>query len=261
MMIREASIRVRVQLGSRRPRAATARVLTTDESIAALSAYAVAHPRTWAALRPVFEPAFGARIGRGGTTPPGRARHRRHRSRCCRPSPGRIGRDRRAASRHVGGRLRHPPHRPVSPECRCVVPLGPVHAGAGCSASTTAVRSGGPHSPAPTGSLRGGRSPGVLSRMARSGATASKPHPAAPRWSRHGKRRPGLDASPAGLPARSSAASAATTTSWGLGWHVDSNKSKRSSKVRSHTADELDAVLATETRLQRGPECPVPRRG
>lgn len=33
-------------------------------------------------------------------------------------------------------------------------------------------------------------------------------------------------------------------------------------EVRSHTAGELvDAVLATETRLQRGPECPVPRRG
>jgi len=42
----------------------------------------------------------------------------------------------------------------------------------------------------------------------------------------------GWDASPAGPPARSSAASAATMTSWSLGWHVDCNKSKRSSKVR-----------------------------
>jgi deazaflavin-dependent oxidoreductase (nitroreductase family) len=79
-----ASPRVRVYTGSRRPVAATARPLTSEETAAALTAYARAHPRAWAALKPVFEATLGARIGSDGTSlpmialdlggrPPGRA--------------------------------------------------------------------------------------------------------------------------------------------------------------------------------------------
>ena len=65
-----ASPRVRVYAGSRRPAQATARPLTKEEKAAALTAYARAHPRAWAALRPVFENTLGARIDSEGTSLP-----------------------------------------------------------------------------------------------------------------------------------------------------------------------------------------------
>ncbi|MGH3210902.1 MAG: nitroreductase family deazaflavin-dependent oxidoreductase [Trebonia sp.] len=61
---------VRVYAGSRRPAPATARPLTSQEAAAALTAYAHAHPRAWAALRPVFENTLGARIASDGTSLP-----------------------------------------------------------------------------------------------------------------------------------------------------------------------------------------------
>lgn len=38
------------------------RLLTSDETVVALAAYAAGHPRAWAALKPVFETTLGARI-------------------------------------------------------------------------------------------------------------------------------------------------------------------------------------------------------
>jgi len=61
---------VRVTVGSRPPRAATARVLDPVETRDALNAYAQAHPRSWKTLRPVFESALGAPISRDRTTLP-----------------------------------------------------------------------------------------------------------------------------------------------------------------------------------------------
>ena len=65
-----ASPRVRVYVGSRRPAPATARPLTGEETAAALTAYARAHPRAWTVLRPVFEKTLGARIDSSGTSLP-----------------------------------------------------------------------------------------------------------------------------------------------------------------------------------------------
>jgi deazaflavin-dependent oxidoreductase (nitroreductase family) len=65
-----ATPRVRVYAGSRRPVPAIARPLTSEEATAALTAYARAHPRAWAALRPVFENTLGARIDSDGTSLP-----------------------------------------------------------------------------------------------------------------------------------------------------------------------------------------------
>ena len=49
---------------------ATARPLTSEETAAALIAYARAHPRAWAVLRPAFETTLGTRIDNGGTSLP-----------------------------------------------------------------------------------------------------------------------------------------------------------------------------------------------
>ena len=65
-----ASPRVRVYAGYHRPVPAIARPLTSQETAAALTAYARAHPRAWAALRPVFENTLGARIDSDGTSLP-----------------------------------------------------------------------------------------------------------------------------------------------------------------------------------------------
>ena len=65
-----ATPRVRVYAGSRRPVPATARPLTSEETAAALTAYARRHPRAWAALKPVFEATLGARIDSDGTSLP-----------------------------------------------------------------------------------------------------------------------------------------------------------------------------------------------
>ena len=65
-----ATPRVRVYIRSRRPASAIARPLTSEETAAALTAYARAHPRAWAALRPVFENTLGARIDSNGTSLP-----------------------------------------------------------------------------------------------------------------------------------------------------------------------------------------------
>lgn len=55
---------------ARRPVPALARPLTSEETTAALTAYARAHPLAWAALRPVFENTLGARIDSNGTSLP-----------------------------------------------------------------------------------------------------------------------------------------------------------------------------------------------
>ena len=52
------------------PDPATARPLTSEETAAALTAYARRHPRAWAVLRPVFETTLGARIDSDGTSLP-----------------------------------------------------------------------------------------------------------------------------------------------------------------------------------------------
>jgi deazaflavin-dependent oxidoreductase (nitroreductase family) len=65
-----ATPRVRVYAGSRRPAPATARPLTSEETVAALTAYARRHTRAWTALKPVFENTLGARIDSDGTSLP-----------------------------------------------------------------------------------------------------------------------------------------------------------------------------------------------
>ena len=65
-----ANPHVRVYSGGSRPAPATARLLTSDETAAALAAYAATHPRAWAALKPVFETTLGARISDQETSLP-----------------------------------------------------------------------------------------------------------------------------------------------------------------------------------------------
>jgi hypothetical protein len=47
-----------------------ARPLSGEETTAALTAYARAHPRAWAALRSILETTLGARIDSDGTSLP-----------------------------------------------------------------------------------------------------------------------------------------------------------------------------------------------
>lgn len=61
---------VRVVVGSRRSRPATAQLLDQAEAQSALASYAEAHPLTWRSLRAVFESTLGAQISDGGTTLP-----------------------------------------------------------------------------------------------------------------------------------------------------------------------------------------------
>jgi deazaflavin-dependent oxidoreductase (nitroreductase family) len=56
-----ANPRVRVYTGARKPAPATARLLTPAEAQEAMDGYAASHPRSWAALAPVFETTLGAR--------------------------------------------------------------------------------------------------------------------------------------------------------------------------------------------------------
>jgi deazaflavin-dependent oxidoreductase (nitroreductase family) len=65
-----AQPQVRVSIGSRGPRAAVARVLTTVEADAALRSYAARHARAWNALKPALENALGATITEQGTPLP-----------------------------------------------------------------------------------------------------------------------------------------------------------------------------------------------
>lgn len=65
-----ANPKVRVYIGARRPAPATARLLNSEETSAALTSYAASHPRTWATLKPVFEATLGAPIGDEGTSLP-----------------------------------------------------------------------------------------------------------------------------------------------------------------------------------------------
>ena len=65
-----ADPRVRVFAGSRRPTPATARLLSTVEAAAALTAYAARHPRAWASLKPVLEATLGAQVDTTGTSLP-----------------------------------------------------------------------------------------------------------------------------------------------------------------------------------------------
>jgi deazaflavin-dependent oxidoreductase (nitroreductase family) len=55
-----ANPRVRVYAGGRKPTPATARLLTPAEAQQAVDGYAASHPRSWAALAPVFETTLGA---------------------------------------------------------------------------------------------------------------------------------------------------------------------------------------------------------
>ena len=64
------SPRVRVYTGFRCQVPAMARPMTSEETAAALTAYARRHPRSWAALKPVFETTLGARIDSDGTSLP-----------------------------------------------------------------------------------------------------------------------------------------------------------------------------------------------
>lgn len=61
---------VRVSVGTRSSRAATAHVLPPDQAKSAVEAYATRHPRAWARLRPVFEETLGAKIQPDGTALP-----------------------------------------------------------------------------------------------------------------------------------------------------------------------------------------------
>jgi deazaflavin-dependent oxidoreductase (nitroreductase family) len=65
-----ANPEVRIYIGARRPASATARLLNSEETSAALTAYAASHPRAWATLKPVFEATLGARIDNEGTSLP-----------------------------------------------------------------------------------------------------------------------------------------------------------------------------------------------
>jgi deazaflavin-dependent oxidoreductase (nitroreductase family) len=58
----EANPRVRVYVGSRAPRRATARVLDRAEADRTLAAYRERHPQTWERFRPVLENTLGAPI-------------------------------------------------------------------------------------------------------------------------------------------------------------------------------------------------------
>jgi deazaflavin-dependent oxidoreductase (nitroreductase family) len=55
-----ANPRVRIYVGGRKPAPATARLLTPSEAQEAMAEYASRHPRSWAALAPVFEATLGA---------------------------------------------------------------------------------------------------------------------------------------------------------------------------------------------------------
>jgi hypothetical protein len=54
---------VRLYAGSHRAASAKARILTGDQTKTALDAYAAAHPRTWATLKPALERTLGAEVG------------------------------------------------------------------------------------------------------------------------------------------------------------------------------------------------------
>ena len=66
----EADDRVRVWVGARSAVRASARRLGAEEASAALGRYAEAHPRAWAALRPVLEDTLGTRIDADGAELP-----------------------------------------------------------------------------------------------------------------------------------------------------------------------------------------------
>lgn len=66
----EANPQVRAYLGSRAPAVATAHRLDADASVASLTRYANAHPRSWAKLRPILEETLGTRIDEHGTELP-----------------------------------------------------------------------------------------------------------------------------------------------------------------------------------------------
>ncbi|MEE6179564.1 nitroreductase family deazaflavin-dependent oxidoreductase [Mycobacterium sp. 050134] len=66
----EANPRVRVYVGSKPPRQATARPLTQDEVDRTLAAYRTGHPRAWERFRPVLEATLGAPVTETGTPLP-----------------------------------------------------------------------------------------------------------------------------------------------------------------------------------------------
>ncbi|OBI56027.1 nitroreductase family deazaflavin-dependent oxidoreductase [Mycobacterium sp. E787] len=66
----EANPRVRVYVGSRAPRRATARVLGQQETDRTLAAYRERHPGAWERFRPVLESTLGAPITDTGSPLP-----------------------------------------------------------------------------------------------------------------------------------------------------------------------------------------------
>jgi deazaflavin-dependent oxidoreductase (nitroreductase family) len=66
----QANPQVRVYVGSRNPRRATASLLDRSAAEAALTSYAAAHPQAWRALRPVLERTLGAPITEAATPLP-----------------------------------------------------------------------------------------------------------------------------------------------------------------------------------------------
>lgn len=61
---------VRITVGLHGPRAATARILATEDADAALNAYASRHPRAWETFKPVIESTLGRPIHETGTELP-----------------------------------------------------------------------------------------------------------------------------------------------------------------------------------------------
>jgi deazaflavin-dependent oxidoreductase (nitroreductase family) len=62
--------RVRVSIAGHRDTPATATPLDPEQAAIVLRRYAVAHPRAWQRLKPVFEQTLGAPINEAGTSLP-----------------------------------------------------------------------------------------------------------------------------------------------------------------------------------------------
>jgi len=65
----QANPHVRLFITSRRPAAATARVLAPFEARAAMTAYRTAHPKAWSALKPVLDESLGTPVDDGDDLP------------------------------------------------------------------------------------------------------------------------------------------------------------------------------------------------
>ncbi|TDW31359.1 deazaflavin-dependent oxidoreductase (nitroreductase family) [Cryobacterium psychrophilum] len=66
----QANPHVRLFIASRRPAPATAHVLTPAETQTAMTAYRVAHPKAWSALKPVLTATLGTALDDSGSDLP-----------------------------------------------------------------------------------------------------------------------------------------------------------------------------------------------